>query len=158
MQVSDMMRTGVLTVPPDTPFEKLLVMQACTASRQVHVVDGEGRLLGVVTSYDLLSVMAPFYIDSNLARALPDSASVTRHAFEANKALTAQGVMTPAAATLGPGDNVVKAEALIRERGVNVLPVVDGEGRLLGEITRKTILKHIVLDVLGLECGCKEGK
>jgi len=157
MQVCNMMRKKVVTVPPETPFEKLLVMQACKSQRQIHVADEEGRLLGIITSYDILKEMAPFYIDSNLAKALPDGMSVFSHAFEANTGKTAADIMTPVVASLKPGDTFLEAEMLVRERGVHVLPVVDEEGRLLGEITRKTILRHLVRDVLGLACDGKEG-
>jgi len=157
MQVSKMMRTSVVTVSPDTPFRELLRMQACMASRQIHVVDESRKMLGIITSYDLLNALAPFYIDSNLARALPDDVSVIRHAYEASKGKTAGDIMTPVVAALKPTDHFVEAETLIREKGGNVLPVVDDEGCLLGEITRKTIVKYLALDVLGVSCEGKEG-
>lgn len=158
MHVSEMMRTDLVTVSPDTPFERLLWLQACKPMRQVYVVDGEGRMLGMLTSYDLLSAMAPFYLDSNLARALTDDVSVIRRAFESNVGRTAADVMVTEVSSLKPTDTFLEADVLIREKGGNVLPVLDGEGRLLGEITRKVILRYIALNVLGLTCQCKEEK
>lgn len=153
MHVSEMMRTDLVTVPPGTTFEKLLVMEACMPTRQIYVVDEGGRMLGMITSYDLLAQMAPFYIDSNLAKALPDDASVIRHAYNASAHKTAADLMVTDVASLKPSDTFLEADILIREKGGNVLPVVDADGRLVGEITRKVILKYIALNVLGLGGG-----
>lgn len=153
MHVSEMMRTDLVTVAPDTPFEKLLWLQACKPMRQVYVVDGQGRMQGMLTSYDLLSAMAPFYVDSNLARALADDVAVIRRAFEASSGKTARDVMVTEVLSLKPTDTFLEADLLIREKGGNALPVLDGEGRIVGEVTRKAILRYIALHVLGLDCG-----
>jgi len=157
MHVSDMMRADLVTVPPDTPFEKLLRMQACMPTRQIYVTDQDGKMLGMITGYDLLAAMAPFFVDSNLARALPDDTSVIRHAYEASSHKTAADIMISDVASLKPDDTFLEADILIREKGGNVLPVVDEEGRLKGEITRKVILKYIALNVLGFSCPVGEG-
>ncbi|MFZ5425485.1 MAG: HPP family protein [Thermodesulfobacteriota bacterium] len=153
MHVSEMMRTDLVKVPPGETFEKLLVMEACMPMRQIYVVDEGGKMLGMITSYDLLAPMAPFYIDSNLVKALPDDASVIRHAYNANAHKTAADLMVTDVASLKPSGTFLEADILIREKGGNVLPVVDDDGRLVGEITRKVILKYIALNVLGLGSG-----
>jgi len=157
MLVSDMMRRNLVTIPPDTAFEKLVRLQACMPARQIYVTTPDGMLLGLITCYDVLASMAPFYLDSNLAKALPDGASVFRHAFEANRGKTAKEVMTSEPAVLKMSDTFLEADVLIREQGTNVLPVVDEKGRLVGEVTRKVVLRYIATRVLGLTCDKAEG-
>jgi len=149
MHVSEMMRANLVTTGPDTTFEKLLRTLARAPSRQIYVVDNGGRMLGLVSTYDLLKVMSPFYMDSNLAKALPDDVSFLQRAFKANAGRTASDIMSRDVATLDPSDHFVEAETLFRERGVYVLPVVDAEGRLLGEVTRKVIIKYLAKTLLG---------
>lgn len=157
MHVSRMMRTDVVTVSPDTGFAELLRMLACIPMRQLYVVDSEGKLLGLVSGCDLLNALFPFYIDSNLAKALTDDFSVLRQGYQANVLKTAAEVMTTEMASLKPSDHFVEAELLLRENGGNALPVVDDTGRLMGELSRKTILGYVARTVLGPGCADPEG-
>ena len=43
-----------------------------------------------------------------------------------------------------PHHQLLKADAMIAEKGFNTLPVIDEQGKLLGEITRLDILLHLV--------------
>lgn len=156
MQVFQMMRTDLVTVPPETPFKELLRMQACQPARQIYVVNPAGEMIGLITSYDLLRLMSPEYLDSGLARALPDDVSVIRRAYAANEKKTAAEVMNIHLTLLKTNDHFLEAELLIRESKVNVLPVADENGKLVGEVTRKLVLRYIALDVLALGGECKE--
>ena len=53
-------------------------------------------------------------------------------------------VMTPAPATVEPGDSVATAERLMRERRCQHLPVVEG-GRVVGMLGAHDLLKALVL-------------
>lgn len=143
MRIRHMMHANPATVGPDVTFAALLRAYRKMDSRLVYVTDSDRRLLGVVSSYDLLRTMLPFYLDSNLARALPDDASVIRQAFAACKDRPVAEIMTRDFVAVGPDDSFLEAEALIAERGVTVLPVVDAGGRLLGEVSRRAILKYL---------------
>ena len=152
-----MMRTDMVTVTPDIEFQDLFRLLACSPMRPVYVVDNGGKLLGTITSRELFTVMSPFYVDANLARALADDVAFIRHAFQANSHKGAAEVMNKDLTRLKPSDHFVEAEVLLREGGGNFLPVVDEEGRLVGEITLRTILKYIALTVLGITCAATEG-
>ena len=148
MQVAGLMRTDLAATAPETGFPSLLRVLARTSARHIYVVDQDRRMLGLVTGYSLLKALSPFYVDSNLAKALSDDDSLLRHAFRSNAHRTASSVMERNVPTLKPTDSFVEAETLIRERG-GVLPVVDDEGRLVGEVTRKVILGHMARTLLG---------
>ena len=148
MRIREMMRDTLATVGPNAPFASLVAAHRRRDSRLVYVVDAANKLLGVVSCYDLLRAALPFFVDSNLARALPEDAAVVCDGFEVCKAKTAADIMNPKVVSVGPEDTFFAAEALFAEGRYNVLPVVDADGRLLGEITRRRIL-----DRLAAHCG-----
>jgi CBS-domain-containing membrane protein len=131
------------TIGPDVLFSELLAAYRDMESQLLYVVDAEDKILGVISSYDILRVMLPFYLDSNLAKALPDGDAIIRHAFAACRDLPASAIMTKEFIALSPDDSFLAAEALFAERGVNILPVLDDAGRLVGELARRTALKHL---------------
>ncbi|UJX43015.1 CBS domain-containing protein [Desulfovibrio sp. JY] len=150
MRIRNMMHKSLAVIGPDVDFAALLAAYRQMESRLVYVVDKDGKLLGVISSYDILRVMFPFYLDSNLVKALPDDESVLRQAFSACKGQLAAEIMTSDFAAVKPDALFLEAEALIAERGVNVLPVVDDKGRLVGEVSRRAILKYLA-ERCGLE-------
>ena len=143
MRIRHMMHDHLAIVSPDVSFADLLHAYHAKASRLVYVVDANQKLLGVVSSYDMLRSLLPFYLDSNLVKALPDDDALIRQAFSACKGVPVAEIMTRDFVALSPDDSFLEAEALIAERGVNVLPVLDEKGRLLGEVTRRTILNYL---------------
>jgi CBS domain-containing protein len=144
MRIRHMMHDNPAVVGPEVSFATLLLAYRDMDSRLVYVTAPDRRLMGVVSSYDLLRVMLPFYLDSNLAKALSDDdETLVRQSCLACQALSAADIMTRTFVSIGPDDTFLEAEALIAERGVNVLPVLDADGRLVGEMTRRRILKYL---------------
>lgn len=152
MRIRHMMQKSLAIVRPDVTFTEMLLAYREMDSRLVYVVDESDTLLGVISSYDILRAMFPFYLDSNLVKALPDDESVFRQAFDGCKGRPLTEIMTTDFASVKPDDLFLQAEALIAERGVNVLPVIDDNGRLVGEVTRRAILKYITARC-GLDAG-----
>ena len=150
MKVSEVMRKPRMTMPPDTDFMTIL----CTYCREqvfrvIFVVDEENKLLGVISDYGFLKQITPPYFDSSLLRAVSDDTNLARTIVDAHKHKTAQELMNVEFGWLRPDDTLLEANALIRERFVNALPVLDKEGRLLGVVTRRDVLNY-----LGRSCGC----
>jgi CBS domain-containing protein len=143
MLLRQLMTPSPATIGPDVPLVELLATYRDMDSQLLYVVDPAGKLLGVISSFDILRVMLPFYLDSNLAKALPDDEAILRHAFAACRAMPASAFMTKKFIALIPDDSFLAAEALFTERGINVLPVVDDAGRLVGELSRRTALKYL---------------
>lgn len=150
MKVSEVMRKPRMTMPPDTDFMTIL----CTYCREqvfrvIFVVDEEEKLLGVISDYGFLKQITPPYFDSGLLRAVSDDSHLARAIVDAHKHKTAAELMNVEFGWLRPDDTLLEANALIRERFVNALPVLDKEGHLLGVVTRRDVLNY-----LGRSCGC----
>lgn len=150
MKVQEVMRKPRLTMPPDTDFQTILCTYCSDqVFRVIFVVDSGNRLLGVISDYGFLKQVLPSYFDSTLMRALADDEHLARTLAESNSHKAARDLMNVEFGWLRPDDTLLEASALVRERHVNALPVLDADGVLLGVVTRRDILTF-----LGKSCGC----
>ncbi|OGP82767.1 MAG: hypothetical protein A2V87_03860 [Deltaproteobacteria bacterium RBG_16_58_17] len=105
------------------------------------VVDNEKRVVGVISEADLLQLVG-MKKDHTFKDILQNILG------EAVRAKTTAGnrvqdVMTSPALTIGPDEDIKKAALLLDERRIKRLPVVDGEGRLVGIVSRGDIVRTI---------------
>jgi CBS domain-containing protein len=136
------MTKDVLTVGTDTPLKDAAALLARHRISGLPVVDGERRVLGVLSEGDILYKESetpgrPGFLERLLA---PGSAPLELK-------LTARTVgqaMSAPALTIGPRRPVTEAATVMIEDGVNRLPVVDHEERLMGIITRADLVRAFV--------------
>jgi CBS-domain-containing membrane protein len=150
MKITRFMNTDLTRVAPDTDFTALLIMHASTGTRHTYVVDAAGRLVGIITSLEMMGKMVPSYLTSTLASSVSDGAELMQKRFDENRPLTAKDVMKRDLVALQPEDTFIEAVVRLHEGSFNALPVVDAQGVLVGDIGRKDILKHIAVDICGL--------
>ncbi|WP_211592044.1 CBS domain-containing protein [Microbispora sp. H10836] len=150
MRVQDVMATDVASVRADTPFRDIAEVLIARAVSAVPVVDGDGRVLGVVSEADLLrkeefreqyyreGYRPPFraWLRDRLGQESGARAKATGE--------TAAELMTSPAVTVTAGTTTVAAARLMDEHGVKRLPVVDAEGRLRGVVSCHDLLKTFV--------------
>jgi len=144
--VRDIMDPSPATVRPDSPVEDVVRTLRDHELPGVPVIDGEGRVVGIVTEADLVlpddegDLHIPHYI--NLFGGTVFLEPLSRFETRLRKAFasTAEDMMTADPETVGPDTTVREAARIIHESGHNRLPVVE-DGRLVGVVTR--------LDVLG---------
>jgi CBS domain-containing protein len=116
--VRDVMTTAVVTARETDPVEAAAVDMLRGRHSSLPVVDGDGRVLGIVSEADLLG---------GAAARRPGPLTVGR-------VMTAPAVTVPADAT------VASARAMIVERGLRTLPVVADDGRLVGVLGRSDLV------------------
>ena len=58
MRAREVMSSPVVTVPPDAPLKEVAAILVERGINAVPVVDGEGRLVGIVSEADLLPLEA----------------------------------------------------------------------------------------------------
>ncbi|MER5497540.1 CBS domain-containing protein [Streptomyces sp. NPDC002466] len=112
VKVGDLMTDNVVSVLPGTSFRETAKLLAEHGISGLPVVDEDDHVVGVVSESDLL----------------------------ARRALTAQKLMTSPAVTVHAEEAVADAARLMVRRGVERLPVVDEEERLVGIVTRRDLL------------------
>ncbi|MER8038999.1 CBS domain-containing protein [Streptomyces hydrogenans] len=113
LKVGGLMTDDVVSALPRTSFRDVAKLLAEHDISGVPVVDADDHVVGVVSESDLL----------------------------ARRALTAQGVMSAPAVTVHAEEAAADAARLMVRRGVERLPVVDEEERLVGIVTRRDLLR-----------------
>lgn len=151
MNIGRFMSTELTRVTRETDFTSLLLKHASTGTRHTYVVDEHGRLVGIITSLEMMGMMVPSYLTSTLASSISDGAELMRKRFEENRHLTAADIMKQELVTLQPEDTLIEAIVRLHEGNFNALPIVDSIGVLVGDIGRKDILKHIAVDICELD-------
>jgi CBS domain-containing protein len=138
------MRTKLVLAKPDCNYKSLLCKIAAPTPRQIYVVDEGNKLLGIVSALDVLKEIMPSYLSADLARSITDGTDFMQKQVEKVKNKLAKDIMITKFVFLQPQSQLLQADALIVEKGCNTLPVLDEQGKLLGEITRRDILLHLV--------------
>jgi CBS domain-containing protein len=123
VSVRDVMTTGrLVTVHPTATI--------LDAARKMHeaqvgsvlVVDDKGKLLGIFTERDLVRV---------IATGVPLDTPIER-------------VMTTRLITALPDESLAIVASRMIEHGIRHIPVVDETGRLVGIVSMRDVLRHVV--------------
>jgi CBS domain-containing protein len=144
--VSAVMRTRPPVVAPEAPFAEVLRAVATSGVDRALVVDGDGRVLGVVTDAALLDRMAPPLrrgVFSGSLHGLPFGHQDRELAERRAGARTAADVMTPVPC-VAPELPLGQAIARVLPGAHKLVAVVDGDGRLVGALDRADILRGLV--------------
>ena len=140
MLIADLMTRDVETVAPDTPLKEAAGILARRGISGLPVVDGDGVVVGVLSEADVLvkeGGRPPQH--GGLLAWLLEPADPGLSAKLA--ATTAGEAMTSPPLTIGAGRPVREAATRMLEDGVNRLPVVDADGRLVGIVTRADLVR-----------------
>ncbi|MDC2948884.1 CBS domain-containing protein [Streptomyces heilongjiangensis] len=134
--VSDVMTQTVVAVGRDAPFKEIVRTMEQWKVSAMPVLEGEGRVVGVVSEADLLPKEEFRDSDASLLeqrRRLSDVAKAG--------AVTAGQLMSAPALTVHPDATLAQAARIMAVRHVKRLPVVDDIGMLQGIVSRADLLK-----------------
>nr|WP_242041631.1 CBS domain-containing protein [Alkalinema sp. FACHB-956] len=149
--VADVMTRNPITAHPETPLKQLIHTMAENRVSGMPVVDGAGKLVGIVSETDLMwqetGVTPPPYVmilDSIIY--LKNPATYERDLHRA-LGVTVAEVMSPHPIVIQEDQSVAEAARLMHDRHVHRLPVVDGTGRLTGILTQGDILRTMAQEL-----------
>lgn len=118
------LRSDVVEVGPQTPCAQVVLRMREAAARCVYVVaEGERRLLGLLTTKDVVE---------RVAFLLPPDAPVSQ-------------AMTRPAHSVGPEEPLYRALGRMERLGISQLAVVGEGGTLLGEVRRENLLPTLMV-------------
>lgn len=138
MYVGTMMRSELVTVPPETT---LLAAQNILEAKQINhllVVASDGELLGIVSDRDLKKSWASSAttLSKNELMYLLDQVTVF-------------SIMAKKTIAISPGTTIERAALIMNQNRINALPVLDGN-ELVGIITSRDVIA-ILLEAIGIE-------
>lgn len=148
MQVNDIMTTKVITVSPH-----MGIIDAARILMENHingapVVDVEGRLVGILTRDDLISQQKKLPLPSFftvLDGIIPlISPRHLEKEMEKMTATTVDHAMTPGPVTVKPDTDIEVVAALMVDKKIHTIPVVDDDGCLVGIVGKEDVLKTLL--------------
>jgi CBS domain-containing protein len=155
MKVKELMSAPVVTFSPGTPLKEVASVLVARGISGAPVVDEGGRVLGVVSAGDILVRergwgRARFDLLAWLSESESTELEARLHARTAGEAMSHPAVTIPAD---GP---LAKAAAYMVDRGVNRLPVVNAEGKLVGIVSRADLVRAFARSDAELEREIRE--
>ncbi len=117
-----MTRDKLVTVSPSATVKEAAMRMYEAGVGSVLIVDEEMRLLGIFTERDLVRIVAT---------ETPLDTPVSR-------------VMTTRLVTASPDESLAMVASKMIEHGIRHIPVVDESGRLIGIVSIRDVLRHIV--------------
>jgi CBS domain-containing protein len=142
-RVRDIMTTSVVTVDRITSYKEIAEKLAESQISGMPVLMLGRHVAGVVTEADLIAGQSKRLADrrSRLSRALHPGQGHVSH-----PGLTAAELMTTPAITIHPDATIPAAARLMSTHHIRRLPVVDTDGKLLGLVSRRDILRLFLRD------------
>nr|WP_093656800.1 CBS domain-containing protein [Streptomyces radiopugnans] len=130
------MSQTVVSVGRDAPFKQIVMTMEQWKVSALPVLEGEGRVVGVVSEADLLPKEEFRDGDPSRMEQLRRPEELARvGAVTAGELMTAPAVCVRARATLA------EAARIMARRRVKRLPVIDADGLLVGVVSRGDLLK-----------------
>ena len=146
LRVRDIMQKDVITATPEATVRELADLLARHKISGVPVVDGEGKVVGVVSEADVILQDAdlhfPYYIPFLDSIIYLQSVSKFETRLRKMFGTKVADIMSREVVTIAPDASVYDAAALMADRTINRVPVLE-KGRLVGILTRGDIVKAI---------------
>lgn len=150
--VSDLMTRDVVTIKPDADLKEAARRLSGLRISGMPVVDADNRVLGIISEADILSLAGV-----KKGHTFKD---VLRHVLGAplpvrKKGNTVGEIMSSPAITTNPDRDVRAVAAILDEKRIKRLPVIDENDRLVGVIARADIVRAMGM---GLEKKTKRSR
>jgi CBS domain-containing protein len=144
--VGDILRRDVHKVLPEMPLNEVIRIIDDNDIQRVAVVDAEEKLLGLISDRDLLRYLKPeqegvWRLLAKVKHPFEQEACRTGDLQKCLAETTASAVMTTELITVGEEMLIEEAIALMIDKGLKRLPVIDAEGRFQGMISRDSLLR-----------------
>lgn len=166
VSVESIMRKKVPVVAPDDQVSVVASMLANSEVPGVLVVE-DGELLGIITESDIVTRKAQIDLPETVSflggyfqagrlhlpwnRETRDDASDFDHEMRRVLATTARDLMTSPVVNIDKDATVLDLASIMLEQNVNPVPVVTGENKIVGIVSRKDLVKLIAAESLSEE-------
>jgi CBS domain-containing protein len=136
--VKDAMTKAVTSIKPATSLSQVVELLNEKGLKSIPVME-HGKIVGIITGGDLLT-RAGMGLRLSLQRTLPPHVFSEHIRQLAAEGKTAKDIMTSPVITIDEEEHVTKAAALMAEKNIKRIPVLNKKGDLVGVISRLDIL------------------
>ena len=141
MIIKEWMTKDVITVDPETSMMRAAKMMKEKGIRRLPVVDDKGKVVGMLS-------------DRDVKEASPSKATTldVHELYYLLSEIKVKNIMTPNPITIREGETVVKCAAIMHDRKISGLPVLDGQDQLVGIMTQNEVYR-VLLSITGVYHG-----
>jgi CBS-domain-containing membrane protein len=142
LKARDYMTTDVVVVGRAANVAEIAALLKKHRITGVPVVDEEKRLLGLVTHAELINIFVPHYLSMFDELAFLDDLGEIEAQSMAEIEPTlflAEDIMATDLITVGTSTSIMKVAALMVNRKLVLIPVVDDGGRIVGVVSRNDV-------------------
>jgi len=143
LTAAEVMITDIVSVTPDVPIHDVMKLMYTRRISGVPVVDGEKRIIGIVSEGDLIrhaevvgDQRRPWWL------AAFTSSNALAHDYVKTHGHTARDVMTAPVITVAPTASLAECAKIMNRRRIKRVPVVEN-GKLAGIVTRGDLLQAL---------------
>jgi CBS domain-containing protein len=139
--VSDIMTRDVTTATPETPAQQVVELLLGKLFKAVPVVDTQRRVVGIISSGDLLRKAGmPVRLAVGVRLQADD---LNNFLTRVSNDKTAGQIMTSPVVTAHEDDPLGHVVQEMIERNLKRVPVVDSDGKLTGMLSRRDVLRSV---------------
>ncbi|MGW3115701.1 CBS domain-containing protein [Streptomyces sp. NPDC001107] len=140
--VGEVMTREVVEARRETPFKDVARLLDEHRISGLPVVDHDDKVVGVISESDLIRCQAAHSVSGRARRfRVPALGRFGRRRAAVVRPGTAGDLMSSPAVTVHPEQRVADAARVMERHGIQRLPVVDEEDRLIGIATRRDLLR-----------------
>lgn len=141
MIIKDWMTTDVITIDPEASMMRAAKLMKEKGIRRLPVVDAKGALLGIVS-------------DRDIKEASPSKATTldVHELYYLLSEIKVKNIMTPSPMTIRDTDTVVKCAAIMHDKKISGLPVLNDKSELVGIMTQNEVYR-VLLSITGVYHG-----
>ena len=141
MIIKDWMTKDVITVDPEASMMRAAKLMKEKNIRRLPVVDDKGKLVGMLS-------------DRDVKEASPSKATTldVHELYYLLSEIKVKNIMTPTPLTILETETVVKCAAIMHDKKISGLPVLNERGELVGIMTQNEVYR-VLLSITGVYHG-----
>ena len=141
MIIKEWMTADVITVDPETSMMRAAKLMKEKGIRRLPVVDDKGKVVGMLS-------------DRDVKEASPSKATTldVHELYYLLSEIKVKNIMTPNPITIRETDTVVKCAAIMHDKKISGIPVLNGQDELVGIMTQNEVYR-VLLSITGIYHG-----
>ncbi|NCD25702.1 MAG: CBS domain-containing protein [Deltaproteobacteria bacterium] len=141
MIIKDWMTTDVITIDPEASMMRAAKLMKEKGIRRLPVIDAKGNVVGIIS-------------DRDIKEASPSKATTldVHELYYLLSEIKVKNIMTPNPMTIRDTDTVVKCAAIMHDKKLSGLPVLNDRNELVGIMTQNEVYR-VLLSITGVYHG-----